>query len=109
MLPTLDALRRPRVAHDAGLVHRNVKASNVILARQGPAIRPVLFDFGLVKLVDQVSPGLGSSRSMLGTPAAMVPEQIRGQAVDPRTAIYALGLLAYHMLAGQPAFGGAPG
>jgi len=104
--PLCDALN---VAHDAGLVHRDVKASNVILARDRGAIRPVLLDFGLVKLVDQVGPGLTSSRSMLGTPAAMAPEQMRGQPVDPRTDIYALGLLAYHMLTGQPAFGGAPG
>jgi serine/threonine protein kinase len=104
--PLCDALA---VAHEAGLVHRDVKASNVILARRGGATRPVLLDFGLVKLVDQVGPGLTSSRSMLGTPAAMAPEQMRGQPVDPRTDIYALGLLAYHMLTGQPAFGGAPG
>jgi serine/threonine protein kinase len=104
--PLCDALS---VAHAAGLVHRDVKASNVILARRAAAVRPVLLDFGLVKLVDEVGPGLTSSRSMLGTPAAMAPEQMRGQAVDPRTDIYALGLLAYHMLTGQPAFGGAPG
>lgn len=100
--PLCEALQ---VAHDAGLVHRDVKASNVILSGQ----RPVLLDFGLVKLVDQVGPGLTSSRSMLGTPAAMAPEQMRGQPVDQRTDVYALGLLAYHMLTGQPAFGGAPG
>ena len=104
--PLCDALQ---VAHEAGLVHRDVKASNVILARRGGAVRPVLLDFGLVKLVDQVGPGLTSSRSMLGTPAAMAPEQMKGQSVDPRTDIYALGLLAYHVLTGQPAFGGAPG
>jgi serine/threonine protein kinase len=104
--PLCDALS---VAHAAGLVHRDVKASNVILARRNAAIRPVLLDFGLVKLTDQVGPGLTSSRSMLGTPAAMAPEQMRGQPVDPRTDIYALGLLAFHMLTGQPAFGGAPG
>ena len=113
--PLCDALE---VAHRAGLVHRDVKASNVILARRGRAgaprpagaiVRPVLLDFGLVKLVDQVGPSLTSSRSMLGTPAAMAPEQMRGQPVDPRTDIYALGLLAFHMLTGQPAFGGAPG
>jgi eukaryotic-like serine/threonine-protein kinase len=104
--PLCDALN---VAHDAGLVHRDVKASNVILARDRGLIRPVLLDFGLVKLVDQIGPGLTSSRSMLGTPAAMAPEQMRGQAVDARTDIYALGLLAFHMLTGQPAFGGAPG
>jgi serine/threonine protein kinase len=104
--PLCDALH---TAHEAGLVHRDVKASNVILARRGAAIRPVLLDFGLVKLVDEVGPGLTSSRSMLGTPAAMAPEQMRGQPVDPRTDVYALGLLAYHVLTGQPAFGGAPG
>jgi eukaryotic-like serine/threonine-protein kinase len=104
--PLCDALQ---VAHEAGLIHRDVKASNVILARRGGAVRPVLLDFGLVKLVDEVGPGLTSSRSMLGTPAAMAPEQMRGQPVDPRTDVYALGLLAYHVLTGQPAFGGAPG
>jgi serine/threonine-protein kinase len=107
--PLCDALQ---VAHHAGLVHRDVKASNVILARAGSPgapVRPVLLDFGLVKLVDQVGPSLTSSRSMLGTPAAMAPEQMRGQPVDPRTDIYALGLLTFHMLTGQPAFGGAPG
>jgi len=104
--PLCDALG---VAHAAGLVHRDVKASNVILAHHAGALRPVLLDFGLVKLVDQVGPGLTSSRSMLGTPAAMSPEQMRGQPVDARTDVYALGLLAFHILTGQPAFGGAPG
>src|SRR4051812_27674103 len=104
--PLCDALQ---VAHEAGLVHRDVKASNVILARDAQGQRPVLLDFGLVKLADQSGPGLTSSRSMLGTPAAMAPEQMRGQPVDARTDVYALGLLAFHMLTGQPAFGGAPG
>ena len=104
--PLCDALA---IAHDAGLVHRDVKASNVILAKQDGKLRPVLLDFGLVKLLDQAGPGLTSSRSMLGTPAAMAPEQMRGQPVDARTDVYALGLLAYHMLTGQPAFGGGPG
>ncbi len=104
--PLCDALT---VAHAAGLVHRDVKASNVILAHDTDGLRPVLLDFGLVKLIDQEGPGLTSSRSMLGTPAAMAPEQMRGQPVDARTDVYALGLLAFHMLTGQPAWGGAPG
>src|SRR5262249_19542370 len=58
---------------------------------------------------DQPGPGLTSSRSMLGTPAAMAPEQMKGATVDARTDVYAMGLLAYHMLTGAPAFGGAPG
>src|SRR3984885_5637051 len=104
--PICDALA---TAHAAGLVHRDVKASNVILGHDALGPRPVLLDFGLVKLLDQEGPGLTSSRSMLGTPAAMAPEQIRGHAIDGRTDVYALGLLAFHMLTGAPAFGATPG
>jgi len=105
LAPLCEALH---AAHQLGLVHRDVKASNVILAHDAAGTRPVLLDFGLVKLLDQDGPGLTSSRSMLGTPAAMAPEQMKGQPVDARTDVYALGLLAYHMLTGAPAFG-APG
>ena len=104
--PLCDALA---TAHGFGLVHRDVKASNVILGHDSLGARPVLLDFGLVKLLDQEGPGLTSSRSMLGTPAAMAPEQMRGLPVDARTDVYALGLLAFHMLTGAPAYGGAPG
>lgn len=104
--PLCDALS---TAHAVGLVHRDVKASNVIIGHDALGPRPVLLDFGLVKLTDQTGPVLTSSRSMLGTPAAMAPEQMRGQPVDARTDVYATGLLAYHMLTGAPAFGGAPG
>lgn len=96
-------------AHKLGLVHRDVKASNVILGHDAQGPRPVLLDFGLVKLLDQEGPGLTSSRSMLGTPAAMAPEQMKGQPVTARTDVYAIALLAYHMLTGVPPFGGTPG
>jgi serine/threonine-protein kinase len=96
-------------AHELGLVHRDVKASNVILGHDAQGPRAVLLDFGLVKLLDSEGPGLTSSRSMLGTPAAMAPEQMKGQPVTARTDVYALGLLAFHMLTGAPAFGGTPG
>jgi serine/threonine-protein kinase len=69
----------------------------------------VLLDFGLVKLLEEEGPGLTSSRSMLGTPAAMAPEQMKGQPVDARTDVYAIALLAFHMLTGVPPFGGTPG
>lgn len=104
--PLAEALAK---AHELGLVHRDVKASNVILGHDAHGPRPVLLDFGLVKLLDTDGPGLTSSRSMLGTPAAMAPEQMKGQPVTPRTDVYALGLLAFHMLTGAPAFGGTPG
>ena len=104
--PICDALTS---AHAQGLVHRDVKASNVILGHDGQGPRPVLLDFGLVKLLDAQGPGLTSSRSMLGTPAAMAPEQMKGLPVTAATDVYAVGLLAYHMFTGAPAFGGAPG
>jgi eukaryotic-like serine/threonine-protein kinase len=96
-------------AHELGLVHRDVKASNVILGHDAHGPRPVLLDFGLVKLLDHEGPGLTSSRTMLGTPAAMAPEQMKGLPVTPQTDVYALGLLAFHMLTGAPAFGSVPG
>ena len=104
--PLCDALA---TAHAVGLVHRDVKASNVILGHDTLGARPVLLDFGLVKLLGEDGPTLTSSRSMLGTPAAMAPEQMKGQPVDARTDVYALGLLAFHMLTGAPAFTGTPG
>jgi serine/threonine-protein kinase len=110
MLAILDPLSEAlATAHELGLVHRDVKASNVILGHDAHGPRPVLLDFGLVKLLDSEGPGLTSSRSMLGTPAAMAPEQMKGQPVTARTDVYALGLLAFHMLTGAPAFGGTPG
>jgi serine/threonine protein kinase len=110
MLAILEPLSEAlATAHELGLVHRDVKASNVILGHDAQGPRPVLLDFGLVKLLDSEGPGLTSSRSMLGTPAAMAPEQMKGQPVTQRTDVYALGLLAYHMLTGAPAFGGTPG
>ncbi len=104
--PLCDALT---VAHAVDLVHRDVKASNVILGHDAQGPRPVLLDFGLVKLLDAEGPGLTSSRSMLGTPAAMAPEQMRGLPVTAATDVYAIGLLAFHMLTGAPAFGATPG
>jgi serine/threonine protein kinase len=103
--PLCDALA---TAHAHNLVHRDIKASNVVMGRDALGPRPVLLDFGLVKLLDDTGPGLTSSRSMLGTPTAMAPEQMKGLAVDARTDVYALGALAYHMLTGMPAFGGTP-
>jgi serine/threonine-protein kinase len=106
LAPLCEALTQ---AHAVELVHRDVKASNVILGHDALGPRPVLLDFGLVKLLDAEGPGLTSSRSMLGTPAAMAPEQMKGQPVTAATDVYAVGLLAYHMLTGAPAFGGTPG
>jgi eukaryotic-like serine/threonine-protein kinase len=95
-------------AHAANIIHRDVKAGNVILAQDEQGLRPVLLDFGLVKLLDAEGPGLTNSRAMVGTPSAMSPEQLRGTPVDARTDVYSMGLLAYHMLTGERPFAGVP-
>jgi serine/threonine protein kinase len=95
-------------AHANNIIHRDVKAGNVILAQDAKGLRPVLLDFGLAKLLDQEGPGLTNSRAMVGTPSAMSPEQLRGTPVDARTDVYSVGLLTYHMLTGERPFAGVP-
>lgn len=95
-------------AHAASIIHRDVKAGNVILAQDERGPRPVLLDFGLAKLLDAEGPGLTNSRAMVGTPSSMSPEQLRGMAVDARTDVYSMGLLAYHMLTGERPFSDVP-
>jgi len=97
--PICDALA---CAHDAGVIHRDIKASNVFLAADG---RVVLLDFGIAKLSDPgIGGGLTLSRQALGTPSAMAPEQVAGREATERTDVYALGALLFHMLVGEPPF-----
>jgi serine/threonine-protein kinase len=92
-------------AHDAGLVHRDIKASNLFICRLGKRADFVkVLDFGLVKdLAGATQTGLTRSGTA-GTPAFMAPEQARGEEVDARTDIYALGCLAYFLLTGTVLF-----
>jgi serine/threonine-protein kinase len=96
-------------AHERGIIHRDVKAQNVMTdhARGESAVK--LVDFGIVKVVDR-EPGrldLTATSQVLGTPLTMAPEQILGQPVDARTDVYALGLLLYQVLTGTLPFVGA--
>lgn len=91
-------------AHDQGIVHRDLKASNVLISQENGSLRVVLLDFGIAKLLDDSGPHLTGSRAMIGTPACMAPEQIRCEPVSRATDVYALGSLMYHMLTGEPPF-----
>jgi serine/threonine protein kinase len=93
-------------AHGQGIVHRDLKASNIFIVSQ-PGPREVkLLDFGIAKLMhpDASEPGLTMVGTRLGTSYTMAPEQIRGAAVDERTDIYALGVVLYHLITGQYPF-----
>jgi serine/threonine-protein kinase len=95
-------------SHQAGLVHRDLKAQNV-LVREGPGgAELVLVDFGIARPLEPGpdSPHTSTGR-VLGTPVALAPEQIRGGAVGARTDVYGLGVLLYQLLSGQLPFRGS--
>jgi hypothetical protein len=93
--------------HDRGIVHRDLKPSNVFLAERDDPPRVVLLDFGVAKLLDDTGPGLTASLQVIGTPAFMAPEQIRGQPAGASSDIYALGAIIHAMLTGEPPFAGS--
>jgi tRNA A-37 threonylcarbamoyl transferase component Bud32 len=104
-LPIADALA---AAHEQGIVHRDLKPENVFLA-QRPGQEPLVkvLDFGIAKLRADLAGTAARTQAgmLLGTPQYMAPEQCRDvSAVDRRTDVYALGLILYEMLRGEPAF-----
>jgi serine/threonine-protein kinase len=93
-------------AHNAGVVHRDLKASNISVLDDGRKRIVKLLDFGIAKLLQPEPNGAGLTEagSMLGTSHYMAPEQIRGEQIDARTDIYALGVLLFQLLTGQYPF-----
>ena len=96
----LEVARALKHAHDAGIIHRDVKPANILVEAGG---RVVLADFGLA-IPDETAT---SRWAMSGTPEYASPEQIRGDALDGRTDIYSLGTTLYHFLSGKPPFTGS--
>jgi serine/threonine protein kinase len=102
-------------AHAQGIIHRDIKPANVFLTDRGPKI----LDFGVAKIAapalsaasstrpDLASPLLTFPDTTGGTAAYMSPEQLRGEALDPRSDLFSLGLVLYEMATGRRAFPGA--
>ncbi len=89
------------VAHAAGLVHRDVKPENVLISDDGEV---KIADFGLVRAVAEA--GITSTSVILGTAAYLSPEQVGSGDSDPRSDVYAVGILAYELLTGRTPFTG---
>jgi eukaryotic-like serine/threonine-protein kinase len=101
MVEVLDALD---FAHEAGIIHRDVKPANVMLDAGG---RAKLTDFGVARVTDPDAEAEATrAGTMIGTPAYMSPEQIQGQAIDRRTDVFSAGVLFYQLVTGKKPFEG---
>ena len=89
-------------AHKRGVIHRDIKPHNVLLEEETG--RSLVTDFGIARTAEASS--LTASGMLVGTPAYLSPEQVTGAPSDHRADIYALGVMAYEMLTGQPPFTG---
>ena len=98
---TIQVLDGLRVAHDKGVIHRDLKPGNIFLTRDG---KPKIGDFGLAK--SHNLPSGTSVGRIMGTPRYMSPEQCRGAACTPASDLYSVGVILFEMMTGQPPFPG---
>jgi serine/threonine-protein kinase len=105
LLPIVDALH---ATHARGIVHRDLKPENIFLARSADhRLTPKVLDFGIAKLERRAQERLTLGGAVIGSPAYMAPEQLRGEAdVDARADIWALGVVLYEMISGRRPFEG---
>ncbi len=90
-------------AHSRGLVHRDIKPGNILIEGSGEHERVFLTDFGLARQVD-ANTGVTATGAFVGTLDYVAPEQIRGERVDARADVYALGCVLFELLTGNPPF-----
>ncbi len=102
LLPIAGALA---AAHERGIVHRDVKPSNVIVAETPEGLRPKLIDFGLAMLVGSTT-RITQDGALVGTPAYAAPELTRGSDVDHRCDVWSLCVVLYHAISGRVPFEG---
>ena len=95
----LGVLAALQAAHEAGVVHRDVKPANILL---GPGDRVVLTDFGIAKAVD--SSALTMSGVLIGSPSYLAPERAKGESSDAAADLWALGASLYAAVEGRPPF-----
>jgi serine/threonine protein kinase len=92
-------------AHELGIVHRDIKPDNVFLAHTADdGVVAKVFDFGIVKVAETPNDGATRDGVLIGTPQYMSPEQADGLAIDHRSDIYSLGVVAFRMLTGRRPF-----
>jgi serine/threonine protein kinase len=95
-------------AHAAGLVHRDIKPANIMVCRRGGLYDVVkVLDFGIARSTADGTADLTQANQLAGTPLYIAPERIRApQSTDPRSDLYSLGAVAFHLLAGRDVFEG---